>query len=107
MDGRPIYQKTIELTSLPNAVAQEYAHNIADVDKIWLNNFNTFIVLPNNQGTTPFPYMGLATGAGQLYAGSMIELRTITPTGYTIFTGTDRRTWGAVITLMYVKTTDL
>ena len=106
IDGRSIYQKTIELTSLPNEVAQEYAHNISDVDKIWLNPINSFIVIPN-QGTTPFPYMGLATGTSQLRPASMIELRTITPTGYTIFTGTDRSTWGAIITFMYVKTTDL
>lgn len=36
IDGKPLYEKTVNFGALPNASIKTVAHNIADVDRIWV-----------------------------------------------------------------------
>lgn len=100
-NGKPIYAKTIEIASLPNATTRVVSHGASNVDEIWCDMSNSFIKWNTSAGNSPFNYIG-----GTSF-NSMIELRAFTTTGFTIDThSTNRSSLGAIVTINYTKTTD-
>lgn len=100
-NGKPIYAKTIEIASLPNATTKVVSHGASDVDEIWCDMGNSFIKWNNSSGNAPFNYIG-----GTSF-NSMIELRAFTTTEFTIDThSTNRSSLSAIVTINYTKTTD-
>lgn len=97
VDGKPLYQKSINFGALPNSDLKSVAHNIADVDHIWVhdgifektNGFTNFIA-----GVSPTDV------ALQWWTG-------VNKTEVQVKTGNDRTDYTYVIvTLRYTKTTD-
>ena len=97
VDGKPLYEKTIEFGALPKNTTKVVAHNISNVDHIWIyegwaeNNVNGFTNM-----------LSLATNSlsSQWYFG-------VTPTEIQCWTGSDRSNYDTCyVILHYTKTTD-
>ena len=97
IDGKPLYQKSINFGALPDSDLKSVAHNIANVDHIWVhdgifektNGFTNFIA-----GVSPTDV------TLQWWTG-------VTKTEVQVKTGNDRTDYTYVIvTLRYTKTTD-
>ena len=97
INGKPIYQKTIEVPSLPNNGVVQHAHGIANVDKIWIDLANSFQV--NGSETIPMV---------NIWSNGVDERIGIVAEGTNIFINTncDYHLRSAIITLRYTKTTD-
>jgi len=96
IDGKPVYQKTIHISSLPNNTTAEYLHNISYLDKvidikcIYWNSTQT--------GFQPFPQISVDDVSSQ-------DIVSVTNTAIYIATKTDKSSKSAYITLQYTKTT--
>ena len=98
IDGKPIYQKTIDFGVLPNNSAKVVNPNIDNLDKIinctgiaYLNTNQLAMVLPNSAQT-------------QI---NEIALDYIYGQGVRVMTAGDQREWNiCYVTLQYTKTTD-
>lgn len=101
IDGRPIYQKTIDCGALPNKTTKTIAHNISNIAKIIkIEGFgynpsaaSEFYSLPWVQGGTN------ATKAQDVSIWA-------SNANITINAGSDYTTESAYVTLQYTKTTD-
>ncbi len=95
IDGKPLYEKTINYGTLPNVanVAKDVNHNIANVDKIWITEGfatnGTFVNQLNLSGVNN----------GEWYFGA-------TSTYIRCVTQSDRSAYSAYVTIRYTKTTD-
>ena len=94
-DGKPLYRKCLSIASLPNNAQVNYAHGIANVEKIFIGN-NAHAT--DGVNYIPLPYANKTLSAIiTLYA---------TATNVIIETGMDRRSLSAKVFLEYTKTTD-
>lgn len=97
IDGSTLYQKTVEFGALPNATIKDLAHNISNVDNIWIsggfakNTSGDF----NNQLVLTIPNSTYAIG--NWYFG-------VTKTNIRCVTDSDRTNYSAYVTLQYTKT---
>ena len=66
-DGKPLYEKTINFGAMPNNTTKQVAHNIANVNHIWVaggwaensvNGFTNLLALATNNTTTNW-YVGV------------------------------------------------
>ena len=90
--GKPLYRKTINFGALPNASQKSVAHNILNVEKIWIDMSHSYFVNAiggyypvNDYDWHPF------VNATHLY----VTVENI-----------DRRDCSMIITILYTKTTD-
>ena len=96
IDGSPIWQKTVDFGSLPNATSKSVAHNISDIAFITnyygiTTNGNAFMTLPKS-----VPSDGNLAGIGIVCNKTQVE----------ITAGTDRSSYtNTYITIQYVKAT--
>lgn len=102
IDGKPIYRKTIYVSSLPNATRKTYSHNISNVDEIWADLSSSFI----KWTITTAPFNNVSSNGSTFNASSLINIDTIGKTSFTIGTTYDRSMLSAYVTLCYTKTTD-
>lgn len=103
IDGKPIYRKTMYISSLPNDADVTYNHNIQNADTIWFDMTATFIWVDGNCNPLPFIH-GEFTQSNN--GASSMSIMSLTNTSFHIITGTNRSSWGAYVTLKYTKTTD-
>lgn len=97
IDGKPIYQKTIDCGALPNNTSKEFDHNISNIDIIvsvkgesWNSDKSGFFVLPTSHPT----------------ANANINLNA-NRTKIFLVTAADRSSFvNTYVTLQYTKTTD-
>lgn len=96
VDGKPLYQKTIHITSLPSQTGtwQTYDHNISNIDDVV--GYKGFIDMGDAWGIIPY---ATVDDSGTICISA-------TATKLRILVGTNRSTVGAYITLYYTKTTD-
>lgn len=102
IDGKPLYQKTVVLTSLPSntSVTQQYPHNIDSIGEI----VNHDVIATWQSGSTvKLPYAQLTNG--QLNGIGSIDCN-INKTNIEIRVGTDRSNMTAYATIQYTKITD-
>lgn len=93
IDGKPIYQKTIDCGACPNSGDKLVNHNIANIDTIT----NVYGVAISSSDSSPIPYyMPSATGIG-CYANK---------TAIALQTARNLSSLNAIITIQYTKTTD-
>ena len=95
IDGKPIYKKTVDFGALPNNTSKTVAHNIVNVEQIWLDE-------------TTSSWSG-GTGNGvpmNYYAGSGFVVTYPTITDIYCKTNTNYSPYTAVVTVRYTKTTD-
>lgn len=95
IDGKAIYQKTVDFGALPNATVKEVNHNISSLDTI----IQTFCYAYSATFTEylPIPYADSAGGTAQ------VQLK-ITPTTVKIAAGLNGSTYVCFCTLFYTKT---
>ena len=97
IDGKPIYRKTINFGSLPNATSKSVAHNISNMSMI--TNIRGVAFNPSTNTYLPLPYVTTtAAQCLQLYA-STTNVTANTGFNLSIYTIT-------YIILEYTKTTD-
>lgn len=96
---KPVYEKTVYISSLPNNGNGNYAHDISNMDKC-VDAFGFFIDV--YEGVTTYHYPNYATKYGVQYSISVDVDRT----NIMVCTGSDRSAWSGYITLRYTKTTD-
>lgn len=95
IDGKPIYQKTVNFGNLPNNAVKQLEHNIDNLDAVveikgWAKRSNHSIL--------PIPFPGNASNT--------VEISIYPFTSIYCLTKTDMSLWSAYITLLYTKTTD-
>ena len=118
LDGKPIYQKTVRIDSLPDSSHLyqyiAYPHNIADIDTIvnyearsyWKSdgqmqmNERSALFADPTVGTLDNVKSALASNVGSSW--SIL----VSKTAVRISVGTDRTVIGADVTIWYTKTTD-
>lgn len=93
IDGKPLYEKTVNFGTLPDRTGKAVDHNIANLDKIVdmqaiaIKNDNTLF------------YVVVSTAIGSLYAtATQVVINTSTSTSATL------PTYNAYVTVRYTKT---
>ena len=94
IDGKTVYEKTIDCGYLPNNSSKNVSHGITNLSKIisWGGG-----IITDSGAYTPIPYIH---GDGLQYSVSVLA----TSTDITLSTKTNRTTWYAYITIRYTKT---
>ncbi len=95
VDGKPLYEKTVDFGTLPNNASKEVPHGIENVDVIWVHDgytrsgdfFDTLV----HTDTRSLGY------CWRIFANK---------TSIQMVTGADRRSVKATVVLRYTKTTD-
>lgn len=95
VDGKPLYEKTVDFGTLPNNTSKEVPHGIENVDVIWVHDgytrsgdfFDTLV----HTDTRSLGY------CWRIFANK---------TSIQMVTGADRRSVKATVVLRYTKTTD-
>lgn len=97
IDGKPLYQKTINFGVLPNNDSKDVSHGISNVDKIWISG--GFAYQPNgdfsNQLSLCVPYN---LSDGWYFGANSSVVR--------CHASSNRTNYSAYVTLQYTKTTD-
>ncbi|MDD3241777.1 MAG: type II secretion system protein [Bacilli bacterium] len=99
INGKPIYTKTIDFGALPNTTTKTVAHNVLNVDIMWVDMENSFIYYSSDNTSFPVIIADPNATAGAWY------VRT-TKTQLSITTGSNRTAYSAIVTVKYTKTTD-
>lgn len=97
IDGKPIYEKTVNFGALPNLAAKEVNHGISNLDTV----IGYDGVTKNQTGST---FLSLPRTASDSQYNMDIYFTT---TQIIIVTQTDRSAHSAYITMRYTKTTDV
>lgn len=97
IDGKPLYQKTVDCGSLPANSTKDVPHNISNIDKI-VCSYGTCV--NSNDKTLPLPYVN----NGNLSYGVQLEVNKTNVHFETKISGLSD--YYAYITLRYTKTTD-
>ena len=94
-DGKPLYQKTIDVGSLPNSSSKLVPHNISDIDFVPLI---TLTAKDSNGGYVSIPFVAnsFAYQMSVYIAGANIKIDTFT----------NRTALSGYATIQYTKTTD-
>jgi hypothetical protein len=100
IDGRTIYQKTIDFGALPNTTSKSVAHNITSLDFCIAWEAIAYDTTGGAAGNTEYPLAAANTAA--LANQIQIQIDT-TGANVNIRTGTNRSTFYGYITLFYVK----
>lgn len=94
IDGKPLYQKTINFGSLPNSTIKDLAHGIDNIDKIWI--FSGFAYQPNGDFFNQLSLCIPANSSAGWYFG-------VNSTVVRCETQTNRSNYSAFIVLQYTK----
>lgn len=95
IDGKPLYQKTVNFGTLPNNDEKSVLHNISGIDNI----VDVFGIGKSSSDWMPIIYPGVSTVS---FGISMY----VDNTKIYITTGANRSGYGAYVTIRYTKTTD-
>lgn len=103
IDGKTIYSKTLEFNT-SNQYSQSLAHNIPDVDLIWLDMQNTFIHITSSNANTPFFYTGVENGSTFAFNNTYLRLITfVDRTSIAVRNGSQALQGKMYITVRYTK----
>lgn len=97
INGKPLYQKTVEFGNLPNATTKEVKHNIENADNIWI--CEGYIFNPSGN-ILQLNSVHLIDVTSQISFHTTVQ-HIVCNTGKI-----DRSTYTAIVTLRYTKTTD-
>lgn len=96
VDGKPLYEKTVDFGNLPNATSKEVPHGIENVDLIWIHDGYV-----SNNNTRQYELNTANTSDVRFGWVCSVEKEKIF-----FVTGISRTGFTATITLRYTKTTD-
>ena len=91
-DNSIVYEKTIELGTLPNATSATAAHGISDFDKV----IEIFGVAISTSNQVPLPFTNNTSAASQI--AIIVDANNIT-----VRTGEDKSSYTGYLTLRYTK----
>ena len=94
IDGKPLYEKTVDFGSLPNATTKEVPHGIEDVDTIWVHDGMYF---------TPY---GRTYPTGLCASPSNYWYTAVEPDAVLIVSSADQSDITGLVIVRYTKTTD-
>ena len=94
VDGKPIYRKTIDLGSLPNATTKTVSHGISNFGVPI--NLEGMAITPAGSG---YPLNGARPNQNTLPIAATVSI-----TDITVETSVDRHTWTGYVTIWYTKT---
>lgn len=95
VDGKPLYQKTIDFGALPNNTSKSVSHGIANIDKI----VHAFGIGVSTTSFLIIPFVTVESGRYQVG----LEVST---TDVKIYTDYNRSSLYGYVTIQYTKTTD-
>jgi hypothetical protein len=95
IDGKPIYQKTIDVGALPNATSKNVAHNISNLDKV----INIIAIAYGSGQHLPINFPAVDNVANACNVRVM-------GTNININSGINRSGLSGYVTLQYTKTTN-
>ena len=98
IDGKPIYQKTVNCGALPNTTQKNVNHGIANIDQY----VSVFGIFYDTSGTGESAMMPFATPNSKDNVGVWTKDKST----IALNTGSDRTSFSACVTLQYTKTTD-
>lgn len=102
IDGKPLYQKTIDFGALPNATTKSVAHSVSDLDIICDMQVIAYNIGENDSTFLPIPML---FSTQSVSANSTIS---VNKTNVTITSGTNLSMYdNAKVTIKYTKTTDV
>ena len=98
VDGKPLYQKTINFGALPNNDVKDVSHGVSNIDKIWVSGGFAYQPSGNfaNQLSLCVPS---SLSAGWYFGANSSVIR--------CQTSADRTNYSAYVTVQYTKTTDV
>lgn len=97
VDGKPVYQKTIDTGALPNNTTKNVNHNISDIDTV-VTAFG--FAKASGINWIPIPFVNNTAYTDQVALF-------VNPTTITLRTSGDRSAYGqSYVTIQYTKTTD-
>lgn len=96
VDGSTLYEKTINFGALPDSSEKSVAHNISNVDKIWISDGFVF--------TSSNTFYGLVHTAGSSQNMQFAWDTNVNRTNVTMETYSDRSTLSAYVIVRYTKT---
>ena len=105
IDGKPLYQKTLEL-DINNTDKQSIAHNISNVDIIYIDLGNSYIYRSNSSDKSSFTSLSLGVSNNSLVGSYLAYIQTVNRTNVVIRAGSSIDFNKAIVTLKYTKTTD-
>lgn len=99
IDGKPLYQKTVDCGALPNNATKEVDHNISNLERVI--NINGYAMASNiSNGYVTLPLvMANNVGSQIMLLANATKIRIGTKTDQTAYTE-------SYVTLQYTKTTD-
>lgn len=97
IDGKPIYQKSYNCGTLMNAGQLNYDHNIANIDKAWVES--GFAVTTDGSVLITIPQVNPQFLERSIHCS-------VDKNNIYIITGTDRSDFIGYVTIRYTKTTD-
>ena len=97
VDGKPLYEKTVNFGALPNATTKEVPHGIENVDVIWVHDG----YVKNESANWCYPLI-LSSPYNIAHDWSI----GIATNKIIAYTGVDQTSSAAMVTLRYTKTTD-
>jgi hypothetical protein len=99
IDGKPLYQKTIDFGVMPSSTTKSVVHGISNIKRIVSIEGYSFNSTAGNL-TVPLPFVSTSA------LGSQMDIR-CDFTNVTVITGTGRQNFAeSFVTLRYTKTTD-
>ncbi len=99
VDGKPLYEKTIDFGNLPNATIRSVPHEIENVDTIWLHDGFVYDPLSKDIDVIPISYPSISSNATSLYFK-------VNHSSIKCNSAIDRTGLSAIVSVRYTKTTD-
>jgi hypothetical protein len=99
IDGRTLYEKTIDFGRMPNMTTKSVAHGISNLRFVYEIRGVTILESGSPHTTIPLPNV-VAESANFSYQSQI----SVDPTNVNIVTSRDRSEWNAYVTLRYTKT---
>lgn len=95
IDGKPLYQVSLNFGALPNATLKTVAHGIANMENFWIDVSKSFVTSGGKAYALEHP-----ANATSYWNASLSD------SAVTIATASDRTAFSAFVTFVYTKTTD-
>lgn len=99
IDGKPIYQKTINFGALPNATTKSVSHALTGIEIYFLDQSLSFVI----DGSSSARYLPAFASPSALTSS---WTSWVTSTSVVMMTGSNRSGMSAYLTIKYTKTTD-
>ena len=94
IDGKPLYQKTIDCGAFPNSSSKQVNHNISNIDKIVCSKGDAFSSTSGDAVSTPY------------YDGTNLVRATVNKTRINLTSNFNASSYNCYFTMKYTKTTD-